>query len=225
MYKYQAREITGGLSDPEKMPGKAYGLPALECGVGSKLRAVKGSVCFSCYGYKGRYVFPPVQAAQYRRLASLTHPQWADAMVCLLNGESHFRWHDSGDIQSLDHLQRIVEVATRTPNVAHWLPTREYAIVAAYRREFGAFPDNLVVRLSAPMVGAQLPERAGPSSMVIAKGAAAPDGVKLCDAPHTREDGSRVEVITITDKVLLGHCGKCRACWDTATVTVGYGIH
>ena len=214
MLKREAWAIVGGLGNPSKMPGKAYGLPALECGVGSKLRGVKGSTCYSCYALKGRYFAKGVQPAQYRRLASLGDPRWADAMVTLLNpsnrskGETHFRWHDSGDIQSLEHLRRIVEVVERTPDVAHWLPTREYAIVAQYRREFGAFPANLVVRLSAPMVGAQMPERAGPSSMVIAKGADTPAGVTKCPAPTQG-----------------GECGKCRACWDTATVAVGYGIH
>ena len=225
MTKLEATAITGGLGDASKMPGRTYGLPAKECNVGGKLQNVRGSVCEGCYALKGRYMFDNVQAAQYRRLASLDHPLWVDAMVRLLCGERHFRWHDSGDLQSLDHLRRIVEVVERTPDVAHWLPTREYALVAQYRREFGAFPPNLVVRLSAPMVGAQMPERAGTSSMVIAKGAATPVGVKLCDAPHTRADGSRVEVITPTNRKELGHCGDCRACWTPSVTKVGYGIH
>ena len=58
----------GGLSKPSKMPSYAYSLPAKECKVGSKLRKVKGSVCFGCYALKGNYVYPNVQKALYKRL-------------------------------------------------------------------------------------------------------------------------------------------------------------
>ena len=37
----------------------------------------------------------------------------------------YFRWHDSGDVQDLDHLRRIYEVCKLTPDVQHWMPTRE----------------------------------------------------------------------------------------------------
>ena len=37
MNKTEALQITGSLSNPSKMPGKAYGLPAKECKTGSKL--------------------------------------------------------------------------------------------------------------------------------------------------------------------------------------------
>jgi len=64
-------QIVGGLSKPSKMPGWAYGLPAPECKTGSKLRDIPNSTCSGCYAMKGCYVFPVVQAAQYRRLASI----------------------------------------------------------------------------------------------------------------------------------------------------------
>ena len=37
MLKKEAKEITGGLSAPSKMPGPAYNLPATECITGAKL--------------------------------------------------------------------------------------------------------------------------------------------------------------------------------------------
>ena len=115
-----ARAITGGLSSPGKMPCHSYGLPAAECTVGSQLRGVAGSVCEDCYALKGSYqMYPEVIPAQYRRLASLSDPQWADAMVTLIGwNERHsrvFRWHDSGDIQSVAHLALIAEVCERLP--------------------------------------------------------------------------------------------------------------
>ena len=51
----EAKEITGGLSAPSKMPGYAYNLPAWKCITGVKLQAVPGSVCAGCYAMKGRY--------------------------------------------------------------------------------------------------------------------------------------------------------------------------
>ena len=35
---------------------------------------------------------------------------------------------DSGDLQSLEMLEAIAEVARQTPEVKHWLPTKEYGI-------------------------------------------------------------------------------------------------
>ena len=57
MLKKQAREITGGLSKPSKMPGPAHNLPAQACKTGAKLVNVPGSVCAGCYALKGRYRF------------------------------------------------------------------------------------------------------------------------------------------------------------------------
>ena len=78
----EARKITGSMTRTSKMPGLSYSLPAWECQVGSKLRAVKGSVCSGCYALKGNYTrYPAIKAAQYYRLQSLRDPQWIPAMV------------------------------------------------------------------------------------------------------------------------------------------------
>ena len=103
----EAQEITHTLSKPGKMPGFAYSTPAHECKTGTKLRAVAGSVCANCYAYKrGRYRFQNVIDAQYKRFRSLTHPKWVEAMAAQINSKKvkFFRWHDSGDVQNLDHL-------------------------------------------------------------------------------------------------------------------------
>ena len=109
MLKKEATAITGGLSKPSKMPGPAHNLPAWNCITGGKLQAVKGSVCAGCYAMKGRYRFKNVRAALDRRLQALTDPRWVDAMTALITGEPWFRWHDSGDIQSAQHLKNIFE--------------------------------------------------------------------------------------------------------------------
>ena len=109
----EAQAITHTLSKPGKMPGWAYSTPAHECKTGTKLRAVAGSVCANCYAYeRGRYRFQNVKDAQYKRFEALKHPLWATAMALQINSKKvkYFRWHDSGDIQNLDHLNKIYEV-------------------------------------------------------------------------------------------------------------------
>jgi hypothetical protein len=85
----EALKLVGGLSKPSKMPGWAYGIPAAECKTGKKLQEVPGSTCFGCYATKGCYVFPVVQAAQYRRLAAIKNPLWVEAMATLINSNQN----------------------------------------------------------------------------------------------------------------------------------------
>ena len=121
----EAFKIVGGLSKPSKMPGWAYGLPAKECKTGSKLVKVPGGVCHGCYALKGM-LDSSRSGAQYRRLASLSSPLWVGAMALLINSKkSKFRWHDSGDVQDEQHLLKIFAVCKLTPEVKHWMPTRE----------------------------------------------------------------------------------------------------
>ena len=205
-----AKEITGGLSKPSKMPGYAYSIPAQACGVGSKLRGVAGSICSKCYALKGRYVFSNVKRALQRRLESLTHPLWVDAMAFLINqaGVNVFRHHDSGDLQSLEHLEKIAEVCRLTPDVRHWLPTREYAIVTAYKEKHGSFPDNLNIRLSAYMVDGPLPTGAASRLGVTVSGVTSDPTKVTC--PAYKQGGV---------------CGSCRACWDKNQAVVNYPRH
>ena len=144
MLKKEAIKITGGLSAPGKMPEGSYNLPAAMCQTGAKLRLVPDTPCYKCYAFKGNYVrYPAVQKAMYRRLASLTHPQWVEGMYTLVKKIKHFRWHDSGDLQGVWHLKNIMEVCNQTPGTMHWLPTQERQYLP-----LGSYPKNLVIRLS-----------------------------------------------------------------------------
>jgi hypothetical protein len=198
----QAKAITGGLSNPSKMPGKAYSIPAQACRVGARLVNVPNSVCNGCYALKGMYRFPTVRNALQRRLDSLDHPDWVDAMVLLVKSAGDpFRWHDSGDIQSIAHLERICEVARRTPEIRHWLPTREYKLAMQYKAGGGDVPDNLVIRLSAHMVDGAPPEFGLPTSTVVTTGA-------TCPASSQNNE-----------------CRDCRACWNPTVQNVAYAKH
>ena len=151
----EAVEFVGGFSAPSKMPCQGFSIPAWLCKTGMKLRNVTGSICSKCYALKGRYVFPNVKNALMRRFNKISDPMWVDAMTIAIGGtesSGFFRWHDSGDIQSIDHLKAIADIAKSLPGILFWLPTREYGIVSEYLRN-NCKPENLTIRLSAHMVG------------------------------------------------------------------------
>lgn len=235
-----AKARVGGLSRPSKMPGWGFGLSALDCNVGGRLRDVKGSTCSGCYAMKGRYAFSTTQKAQRRRWDILSADLapggdvegWVSAMVFLITREAAkteralanydgedptgwlasegirdnrwFRWHDSGDLQSVRHLWVICEVARQTPGVRHWLPTREYQVVRTFKAMGGEIPPNLTVRLSAHMVDGKAPGMGLPTSTVSSDGI---PGEGSCPAPTQG-----------------GECKACRACW-LSPGNVDYHIH
>ena len=194
-----AKEITGSLTRTSKMPGLSYSLPAWECKTGSKLRKVKGSVCASCYALKGNYTrYKAIKAAQYVRLKSLQDSRWIEAMTAQVKRSEYFRWHDAGDVQDLNHLNKIYEVCRLTPTKRHWMPTRE----AWIKDHLQDKPNNLVIRFSAPMVNQRAPASWPNSSMVVDQ------GFHTCPAPAQDNE-----------------CRDCRQCWDASIKTVSYGKH
>ena len=199
----------GGLSKPSKMPGYGYGLSAFECNTGSKLRLIKNSTCSMCYALKGRYTFKGVKAAHVNRLEAIQDPSWTASMTFLINHYckkiKYFRWHDSGDLQSLDHLKKIVAVAMATPQVRHWLPTREAGILKAYHKEGLSLPGNLAVRVSATMIDGKPHSNMGLTSTVHKNSKAI--GF-TCKAPKQGNE-----------------CKSCRACWNINIQNVSYAAH
>jgi hypothetical protein len=197
----ELKEITGGLSKPSKMPGFSYNLPATRCITGSKLVKIPGSVCHGCYALKGRYRFSNVKNAMQRRLDAINNPLWVHAMAAsiLETKTEFFRWHDSGDLQSLDHLKKIFEVCKLTPSIQHWLPTREASIIGCISPD--QVPSNLIIRLSAHKVDGKAATFWPWTSTVVTS-------EKTC--PAAEQDNK---------------CKSCRACWDRSTANVAYGKH
>ena len=195
----EAWALVGGLSKPSKMPGWSIGIPAAECKTGAKLRLIPDSVCEGCYALKGCYVFAVVQKAQYKRLEAIQHPDWVEAMATLINSKKPdvFRWHDSGDVQDLDHLEKIFKVCELTPEKRHWMPTRE----AWIKDHMHKAPANLVVRFSSPMVD-QGPVKSWPNTSTVSTKS------RTCPAPDNNNE-----------------CGDCRACWDPLVKNIEYGKH
>ena len=158
--------------------------------------------------------------SQSKLLISLDNPQWVDAMVTLLIAAHtklgpvkrkvihklppFHRWHDSGDIQSQDHLAKICAVARGTPWLQHWLPTREAKMVTDYVKAGNAIPANLTIRLSATMVDGAAP--------------------KACSLTSTVHDRSAGEGHRCPAPAQGNKCGECRMCWSDVA-NVSYHIH
>ena len=210
-----ADKLTGGLSNPGKMPGPAFNTPAARCNVGSSLRAVENSVCSHCYACSGRYQFNNVQTALERRYQALMHePRWVEAMIYLLvkkKHTEHFRWFDSGDIPNLTALLKIVSVVKQTPDTQHWLPTREIGVLGEYIGLGHTVPENMVFRVSMNFIGqeARLPKNLqnvpGIETSVFG---GEEDGTFVC--PSLQQNNT---------------CGDCRHCWERSGLPTNYIQH
>ena len=211
MSKAQASVVAGSVTSTSKMPCKSYSLPTVACITGYKMSKIAGSICSTCYANKGNYLqyANNIEPAQHARLDSLHDELWVDAMVAHIGSDSYFRWHDSGDLQGLWHLEKIARVAELTPTCKHWLPTREYSIVKAYIAKHGALPKNLIVRLSAMYVD------------------------KKVTIPASLQGQANVTVSNVHTVTPIGHecnspkqggkCLDCRVCWSTKPVS--YKMH
>jgi len=203
--------VCGSLGSASKMPCHTYGLSAFECRTGGLLAAIPGSVCSKCYAHRGNYLFPGVINAHAVRLAAIRADldAWTLDMIDLIRAEEHtgyFRWHDSGDVQSPEHLHAIVLIARELPHIKFWLPTKEYDWIREYP---GKFPANLIVRVSHPTIGKSFfsgfPRDNG--EVVGTSSVGSLNGWK-CPAPKQG-----------------GKCGMCRACWDINVLNVDYERH
>lgn len=208
----QAKEVAHSLSEPSKMPGYGYSLPASACITGMKLKDIKGSICSKCYACKGHYVYSNVRKALQKRLEAIEHPDWVPAMVTLLQyKDSHyFRWHDSGDIQSVEHLGKIADIALQLPHMQFWLPTKEANILRDYLK-VRTIPENLIIRLSSAMINQK------PPSVKRWKGQVQTSSV---------HDKDKSFVGFECQAYMRGNmCGPCRVCWDKNIDNISYRRH
>jgi hypothetical protein len=205
----QLLDAVGGFSAPSKMPCHGYSIPAARCKTGRKMRKVANSICAICYALKGRYSFPNVQNALERRYKTIRGKTWVRDMIAAIGAverSGFFRWHDSGDLQSVAHFAKICVIARLTPNVRHWLPTREYSFVRQYLEKGNTIPANLTVRFSALMVNGPAPETLAKRCGVQVSGACA----SAFSCPSSRQGNV---------------CGSCRACWSKETFNITYKTH
>lgn len=212
-YRKDAINIAGSCTKTKKMPSESYSLPAQACITGSKLVNVKGSVCEDCYALKGNYhrYAKTIQPAQYKRLESIKDPLWVEAMIKLIGNKPYFRWHDSGDLQSVEHLKKIATIAKRLDKTLFWLPTREYDIVKDFLKT-ESIPVNLIIRMSAMFKDqpAKLPRSLKGFANI------------LTSTVHDKTELTGFKCLAPSQQ---GKCGSCRACWDNKVTNVSYLAH
>jgi hypothetical protein len=153
--------------------------------------------------------------AQENRYAMTLQDDCVPRMIGELGREvrcnrAYFRWHDSGDLYSLEYAKKVLEVCHQTPLVRHYLPTKEADTVRQLLQDV-ALPDNLVIRIS---------------------------GIFLDTPPRWEHvpEGCQVTV-SYTDQPVMdcypcpalaehtGSCGLCRACWNREIRLIGYKLH
>ena len=220
MNKTQAHEIHGGLTQTTKMPCQSYSLPTIACVTGFKMRAIAGSICAMCYAEKGNYrkYQNNIEPAQHARLESIAmaiadieyRAAWIQAMIISIGDDDYFRFHDSGDIQNIEHLELYAELARAMPNCKFWLPTREYGIVSAFTAQYDV-PDNLIIRLSAMFTD---------KAVVVPKTLQGVKGVAVSNVHSKKAIGTACNAPKQN-----GECRTCRACWSRKVLAVSYSIH
>ena len=205
----EATETVGRLGRAGKMPCPTYNTPAKFCVTGAKLRKVVGSTCHGCYAFKGNYLFPSVQQGLEKRFEAFKKSAFVDAMSFMINRyakkSGYFRWFDSGDLASISMLEKIVMICHNTSDIKHWLPTREAKVVKDYLKLYKQFPDNLMVRVSAPMV----------------------DGEPLKSFDYTSTVNHKTKPIghDCPSRFQDNKCMDCRACWNKDIKNVSYHKH
>jgi len=203
---HQIVERIGSLGKPSKMPGHSWSIPAKYCHVGSKLHNVEGTTCSLCYARRGRYAFPKVQRAMEKRLQSWREdPDWVQLMAIRLLWlkEDYFRWFDSGDLQSSGMLKDINHVALLTPQIKHWLPTQERAVVYSV----GDLATNLNVRFSGTLIDRE-PSRGKLTADYSSSSVTRDRDKATCPSINTN-----------------GRCEDCRSCWDKSIKHITYLVH
>jgi hypothetical protein len=210
--KKEAIEYAGNCTKTSKMPCDSYSLPTENCITGSKLAKIKNTPCFNCYANKGNYhrFKSNILPMQKKRLHSIKSKNWVNAMIKLINNQPYFRWHDSGDIQSIEHFHKICLIAEAMPKTLFWIPTREYSIIKDYAKDH-VIPKNLIVRLSAMFID---------------------ERVKI---PQSLSNIPNITTANVHSKNALGfeciaskqnnECRDCRACWNTDIKEVSYKQH
>lgn len=224
-----------------KMPGPVFSVATHACGVGGDLAKIEGSVCHGCYAARLEKFRENVAASWDRNLelfmsaidgGAAAREAWiAAAVLGIREGarlrDAYMRWFDAGDLphgkspsgeaRGPVALAMICEVSRRTPEIAHWLPTREAKAVRAYLATGARIPANLALRLSAPMIDQR------PVTLTAAEREA---GI-LTSTVHRKPSEARARAAgEVCEADTRGQkCGPCRACWDRGTANVSYRYH
>ena len=211
----QARNITGGISNKNrKMPFYSYGLSVKNCITGSKLSSVKGSTCSICYAKRNFYNTYAVKTSHKKRLKGIKHPYFVKAMTYEINHltknqtqKKYFRWHDSGDLQSIKHLLKLTKIALSLPKIKFWLPTNERKFIRTYLKYKKVFPFNFSERISSIFIDQEPTKKHDFNTSSTFKNIK-PVNSKICYSFKRHNQ-----------------CGNCRACWSKNIHNIAYKAH
>jgi len=203
------------MSRTWKMPEESFSISALNCMAGRSMVSKPNSVCHDCYALKGRYRMTKQSNAMRLRLELTQTDYFIPIMVFYIikKETKHFRWFDSGDIQSIKMLDDICEICRQTPGTKHWLPTKEWKLVRKYIEFDGnIIPENLDIRLSALYINGKPPTKLARrlglnTSTVVSKDIYNKLSFKC---PASKQDNK---------------CQSCRACWTKDIKNVPYLYH
>lgn len=204
-----------------KIDATVFNLDPTQCVRGSVLRPIEGTVCHGCYAFKAYRMYPGVRKSQGGNqqlwVAAKFYgviDRWVEAIAFQIQtlsdrkhksgkaGAGYHRWLGAGDVPDPEFLRAVIAVAKATPDIKHWLPTREYTFIPADCE----LPDNLVIRASANRIDQAPPARFRNTSTVHkdapAQGHSCPSSAGNSCAQN-----------------------NCNACWRPEVANVSYGFH
>ena len=192
------------------MPCVSWGIPSQFCKTGSLLRKKSGTACSFCYTFNGPISWKASQAKLKENLDEYLadSDKWARRVIAYIEWKTprYFRWFHSGDLQSVEMLKHIVEIANRCNDTKFWLPTQERKMIAKWLEEGGIVPENLNIRVSMPLI-----DKVNTSQVL---------------------EGVTWSVVALNEQIPFecparqyeGSCGPCRACWDKDVELVSYPL-
>jgi hypothetical protein len=170
-----------------------------------------GLCSMPCYGRGGMYHFPAAKALRDHNRAVIADcltlpaseaiPAIARAYAPTVGKRATLhRLHDTGDVDSLEHLLGLIQLAKQRPTVGFWLPTHRSDLLPLVSP--AGMPNNMLVRLSARGIGDMAPLSIWPWTSVSFNRGHAPADAFVCP----------------------GNCKdfNCRACWDRDVPVIGY---
>ena len=235
-------------SETKKLPGPSWSLEAKktcpgsfgEVGYDGERELV--DACKTCYAAEGNYRRPTVKAPREENRTDWKRDEWVDDMVKYLYEYSekeyrcgrdpvvYFRWFDSGDCFHHGLACKIWEVASRTPWVKHWLPTRMYK----FDKFAGIFHElaelhNMAVRFSSDSATGErldcIPHDTGDSTIIPDKNWFEEGTPERMVAEEIERETSEAGVFICIAYKQGGKCGECRTCWDKGQQSIAYISH
>jgi hypothetical protein len=133
--------------------------------------------------------------------------KWVETMVhwIVVSGNQFFRFFHAGDFQSVQMIEKVMEVAIASPKVRFWITTQERKMILDYLKQKGIIPVNVSLRVSSPLLNVcnhPIAPETGTSFVFTSE-------VRL-EAEKSRVS---VPIYRCPAQFQDGNCGTCRACW------------